>query len=779
MNYIPGFSNYLETSVPRYAKGGPARFAGEDVYEGEMIAPLVEQQYLPTVQPMTQEAVAPVAAPYQPLPAAQPMTQEAVAPYDLGALAGLDLSGLNFGTDFGGGAMGGQYEVDPNIQYIPAPISNKGNPTGKMGGNVFAVTPEQPVRLVDLNTKTVIFEGTGVDAARKATEIGQNLTDTMGRKASYDIQTADPSGAYVTVANEKRNKSTLGTIADVAGTALPIAVSLIPGLQFLGPVASAALAGGAGAALKGDNILKGVAMGGLSAAGGQVLGPALQGAGVGARAATALGTGLGSTAGGLATGQSLKNALLGGVASGALSYVAPTIQDKLGISSKSGSIFRGGDTAASTGGADSSAVYGGPNADIIVNAPAFSTPNIKLGGFKTPTQKYLDDAASDEFSDPRTGRPYSSGYDGDAITVTGSVPGAVTGGLNLDRFIQPAAEEPYAEDTIRVTGQRPGAVTGGFTGNPAVDRLLPPEMAELGDEDIIKVTGQRPGAVTGGLNLAALTANPAANAADKIVVTGNKIERPVTGGLNLSQDLLTDVNQKSEAERKAEEERKKLGLEEYLRLAGLASGLIGGAAGGSGQTSRYGGAGGTSRLNPIFSARLPAAGALGNIGANRTLRPLGDVDWLTYGTRPELNFFDYSPRTGPAPVAQPAAPAPVTQPVPNNPAGPAMYVPDDMRFAEGGAFAAKRGGLSRRTEFAVNGPGTGRSDDIPAVLSDGEYVIDAETVALLGDGSSKAGAKKLDELRVKVRKHKGKKLAKGRFSANAKNPEAYLSGGRV
>jgi hypothetical protein len=110
---------------------------------------------------------------------------------------------------------------------------------------------------------------------------------------------------------------------------------------------------------------------------------------------------------------------------------------------------------------------------------------------------------------------------------------------------------------------------------------------------------------------------------------------------------------------------------------------------------------------------------------------------------------------------------------------PSMYVPDDRRFAEGGAFAAKRGGSSRRTEFAVNGAGTGRSDDIPAVLSDGEYVIDAETVALLGDGSNKAGAKKLDDLRVKVRKHKGQKLAKGRFSAKAKNPEAYLSGGRV
>jgi hypothetical protein len=780
MNYIPGFSNYLETSMPRYAKGGPARFAGEDVYEGEMIAPPVEQQYLPAVQPMTQEAVAPAAAPYQPLPAAQPMTQEAAAPYDLSgldlsSLAGLDLSGLNFGTDFGGGAIGGQYQPDPNLQYINAPLSNKGNPTSQTGGNTFAVKVDQPVRLVDHRTNQVVFEGSGFDAARKATELGQSLTDQFGRKANYSIQTADPTGNYSTVAYEKKNKSTLGQIGNVVGTALPIAVSLIPGLQFLGPVASAALAGGAGAALKGDNILKGVAMGGLSAAGGQVLGPALQGAGVGARAATALGTGLGSTAGGLVTGQSLKNSLLGGVASGALSYVAPDIQRELGISSKSGSIFRGGDTAASTGGADSSAVYGGPNADIIVNAPAFSTPNIKLGGFKTPTQKYLDDAASDEFSDPRTGRPYSSGYDGDAITVTGSVPGAVTGGLNLAGLTGgPAANNT---DEIVVTGQRPGAVTSlsGLLADPAVNTT-----------DDIVVSGKRPGEVT--------------DSSEQIVVTGNKIERPVTGGLNLSQDLLTDTSQKSEAERKAEEERKRLGLEEYLRIAGLLSGLIGGG-GGSGQTSRYGGAGGAGRLNPIFSAKLPSAGGLGSIGMNRTLRPLGDVDWLTYGTRPELSFFDYSPRTASAPVTTPvpgnpagpnmAADRPVGTPAqgdysmyhpdyrPGGKYGPEMYLPDDMRFAEGGAFAAKRGGPSRRTEFAVNGPGTGRSDEIPAVLSDGEYVIDAETVALLGDGSSKAGAKKLDDLRVKVRKHKGKKLAKGRFSANAKNPEAYLSGGRV
>ena len=74
----------------------------------------------------------------------------------------------------------------------------------------------------------------------------------------------------------------------------------------------------------------------------------------------------------------------------------------------------------------------------------------------------------------------------------------------------------------------------------------------------------------------------------------------------------------------------------------------------------------------------------------------------------------------------------------------------------------------------TQGPGTGRSDDIPARLSDGEYVIDAETVALLGDGSGSAGAKRLDEMRSNMRKHKSKNLAKGGFSHKAKSPEAYM-----
>ena len=88
-----------------------------------------------------------------------------------------------------------------------------------------------------------------------------------------------------------------------------------------------------------------------------------------------------------------------------------------------------------------------------------------------------------------------------------------------------------------------------------------------------------------------------------------------------------------------------------------------------------------------------------------------------------------------------------------------------------------QGGLSK-IAYLAQGSGSGRDDTIDARLSDGEYVIDAETVALLGDGSTKAGAAKLDKMRAELRKQKGKKLAKGQFSTAAKSPLDYMRGAR-
>lgn len=88
-----------------------------------------------------------------------------------------------------------------------------------------------------------------------------------------------------------------------------------------------------------------------------------------------------------------------------------------------------------------------------------------------------------------------------------------------------------------------------------------------------------------------------------------------------------------------------------------------------------------------------------------------------------------------------------------------------MNMAMGGALTR----LAR-------GSGSGRADTINAKLSDGEFVIDAETVALLGDGSIDEGARKLDQMRSEIRRQKGKALAKGKFSPDAKSPLSYLKG---
>jgi hypothetical protein len=91
------------------------------------------------------------------------------------------------------------------------------------------------------------------------------------------------------------------------------------------------------------------------------------------------------------------------------------------------------------------------------------------------------------------------------------------------------------------------------------------------------------------------------------------------------------------------------------------------------------------------------------------------------------------------------------------------YNKSEVKLARGGAL----------NRFA-QGAGSGRDDTIDAKLSDGEYVFDAETTALIGDGSAREGAKRLDAMRENIRKHKGKALARGKISPDAKSPLQYI-----
>jgi hypothetical protein len=973
MNYIPGFSNYLQAAVPRYARGGRALFDepvtydvdrfeepmmldaepyfgplvdpyqyAEPVYNEPYIDPYMsaepvysppynepvynepvyaepytnpyqydepvynepvynppvynEPVYTPAVEPMTQEVAPAEVAPYvspleqvvqgaapaepQYAPAVQAVEAapaEAAAPYDLSALAGLDLSGLNnlygmnFASDFGGGPMGGIYQADPNLQYIGAPLSNKGNATSQTGGNTFAVRADQPVRLVDHRTNQIVFEGTGFDAARKATELGQGLTDQFGRKANYSIQTADPTGNYSTVAYEKKNKSTLGEIANVVGTVAPLALSFVPGfgqLSLLAKMGAAAGAGGLGAALKGDDILKGALLGGATAG---IVG----------------GTGLDKAIGGALGGVG------GGAVQGATQGAAQGLSDEIVVTALS-------KLAQGAGGAAANA--------LVSNAADAGLSEIT--GYKTPAEKFTPQQT------PQAAQPPVDMYAGiDPIDVLaskavpnygGALAGVATpiateflpkGGLPEPLPSEPVAQEPVVQEPvvqepapqpidagvepIVVSGDRLAsgsglpfgsafpvpveAILNGTLTPPAVAQQPAPEQQPVTPEpEEIVVTANKPFDPLGGLAapiaaeflptgalpsqqpvtppapeptveeilvearkpytppVEALAVAPAVGALT--AATGGGAPNVVNGIDQATGDIVVDATPKSvlppppivgvetalptitegalKPTQTSPTPDNKLTMKDivdYLRLASLGVSTVGGLLGGG----KGGGSGGTipagmGALSSLFSKQLPPATLQGGAGGGAlpasTLAAQGfrsPQDYYRYGYGPEQSFFEYAtqgaPNTSraytgyegtaaedrfapqPARVAMPAIalPQPITTPIPNNPAGPSMYAPevDNMRFARGG--------------FAVEGAGDGRDDKIPALLSDGEYVIDAETVALLGNGSNKAGAELLDSFRVNVRKQKGKKLARGEFSDNAKRPEHYMAGGHA
>ncbi len=70
---------------------------------------------------------------------------------------------------------------------------------------------------------------------------------------------------------------------------------------------------------------------------------------------------------------------------------------------------------------------------------------------------------------------------------------------------------------------------------------------------------------------------------------------------------------------------------------------------------------------------------------------------------------------------------------------------DKVEF--GTQFAAKGGEMTfPRRQGYIAGPGTETSDDIPAMLSDGEFVMTARAVRGAGDGSRKDGVKKMYDI---------------------------------
>jgi hypothetical protein len=117
------------------------------------------------------------------------------------------------------------------------------------------------------------------------------------------------------------------------------------------------------------------------------------------------------------------------------------------------------------------------------------------------------------------------------------------------------------------------------------------------------------------------------------------------------------------------------------------------------------------------------------------------------------SFYTYGTTVDPRQIMQQMAQGGSPQPVP--------YVP------------VVEGRHDYREGSRVAGPGDGQSDDIPAMLADGEYVFDADTVAQLGNGSTKAGSDLLDKFREEIRSHK-RSAPVNKIPPPSKSPLQYL-----
>lgn len=349
---------------------------------------------------------------------------------------------------------GANVAVPGVYSLVPGALSNKGNPTSGGFNNLMVVEQNQPVRIVD-GGGNVIFEGIGPDAARQAVQIGQNISDTEGNKAAWNIQTV-PVGTsnFKTIASEVPNASVLGKIADVA---LPVIGGLIN--PILGAAAGSALSSAAQGRSLGDTLVRAGLAGGGAALGGAI-----------AKGGDAFAGGVSDTA------SNAVNAAYQAAQQGAGSALSGIYGSALGSAA--------GSAAGSTAGA-----LGGLVGDIIVTGARNTLPSFaggalgSLGGSIVPS--FFDSA---QLSDMQTTsrQPYSQQTDGGDIIVnapTGTPvnldPGSLLGSV-AGSFVPSVTNPPVDGGDIVVTGKvnPPPSLTESLLSG-AASTVLP----ELGPKD--------------------------------------------------------------------------------------------------------------------------------------------------------------------------------------------------------------------------------------------------------------------------------------------------------
>lgn len=157
------------------------------------------------------------------------------------------------------------------------------------------------------------------------------------------------------------------------------------------------------------------------------------------------------------------------------------------------------------------------------------------------------------------------------------------------------------------------------------------------------------------------------------------------------------------------------------------------------------------QYGPLALAGTALLGATGGFKAPETTveEPFGGVtgqdllemDPDKYRTGP----LRYAPRETQQVAAAPVIPYTRLQRSPESLAAQAAYQP---RIVSAPVRNAAEGGIMDTSQFPrrngeISGPGTGTSDDIPAMLSDGEFVFTAKAVRGAGNGDRERGIRKM------------------------------------
>jgi hypothetical protein len=173
-------------------------------------------------------------------------------------------------------------------------------------------------------------------------------------------------------------------------------------------------------------------------------------------------------------------------------------------------------------------------------------------------------------------------------------------------------------------------------------------------------------------------------------------------------------------------------------------------------------------------------------GGDRASPSMGGLGMLSNAFRNGLMGGQLSPSFRPAQVApaniyrqaapiqaMPARQQPIRRAMPNYSLDDSMALlrATNPGMAEGGIAGYSLGGYAAGgNPRLLKGPGDGMSDDIPATiankqparLADGEFVVPADVVSHLGNGSTDAGAKHLYKMMDNVRKARTGKKAQGK-----------------